>query len=70
MRNFRCMRRSIWGRTFFSSFFSKHESDFGAAGYRVVLSCFYEKSIQILKKCLKTTVRPEPELSSGCLLYY
>jgi hypothetical protein len=26
-----------------------HESDFGAAEYPVVLSCFYEKSIQILK---------------------
>jgi hypothetical protein len=37
------------GHKFFFMCFSKHESDFGAAEYRVELSCFYEKSIQILK---------------------
>ena len=37
------------GQKFFFMCFSKHESDFGAAEYRAVLSCFYEKSIKILK---------------------
>ena len=32
-------------QNFFVFCFSKHESDFGAAEYPVVLSCFYEKSI-------------------------
>ena len=36
-------------QNFFFCCFSKHESDFGAAEYPMVLSCFYEKSIQILK---------------------
>ena len=30
-------------------FFGESQCDFGAAEYPVVLSCFYEKSIQILK---------------------
>jgi hypothetical protein len=36
-------------QNFFFLCFSKHESDFGAAEYPMVLSCFYEKLIRILK---------------------